>query len=414
MLAKNDLTLLSGVRSARSLEPSKEDANLDFLSLPTPEQLQANSKKLVVVGMSGGVDSSVAAWLLKRQGYRVLGLFMKNWDETDAAGRCTSEQDYQDVAYTASLLDIPYRSVDFVKEYRDAVFSHFLKEYTLGYTPNPDILCNREIKFKAFFDFAMSLGADYLATGHYAETNGTQLLAASDTDKDQTYFLYAINGQVLSKVLFPLGGLTKPEVRRLAMAANLPTAKKKDSTGICFIGERDFRQFLSTYIKGHAGEFRTLDNRVVGQHQGVMFYTLGQRRGLGLGGPGDRWFVVKKDVPNNVVYVERGSDHPILLTHSVIAAEESWISEVPSFPFACKARLRHRQSLQNCTVMRVSTEDASIGQLEVRFETPQRAIALRQSIVFYDGKTCLGGAIITGQGPSLMETGVEPNPFVYI
>ena len=357
--------------------------------------------------MSGGVDSSVTALLLKRQGYRVLGLFMKNWEETDEAGRCTSQQDYEDVAYTASLLDIPYRSVDFVKEYRDAVFANFLREYELGYTPNPDILCNREIKFKAFFDFAMKLGADFLATGHYARTDGKRLLAAQDADKDQTYFLYAINGQVLPKVLFPLGNLTKPEVRDLAMAANLPTAKKKDSTGICFIGERDFRQFLSTYIKDHRGDFKTLDNTVVGQHHGVMFYTLGQRRGLGLGGPGERWFVVKKDIQNNVVYVERGNDHPILLTQSIVASEESWISDIPKFPLSCKARLRHRQALQTCTVVRLDSENGAHGLLSVHFEAPQRAIALRQSIVFYDETTCLGGAIIANQGPSQWEISQE-------
>lgn len=381
---------------------------MDFLSLPTPEQAKANQEKLVVVGMSGGVDSSVTAWLLKRQGYRVLGLFMKNWEETDSSGNCTSEQDYQDVAHTASLLDIPYRSVDFVKEYRDSVFSHFLKEYELGFTPNPDILCNREIKFKAFFNYAMSLGADFLATGHYAKTDGKRLLSARDLDKDQTYFLYAMDGQVLSKVLFPLGDLTKPEVRQLAREAQLPTFAKKDSTGICFIGERDFREFLSNYIKPRPGEFRTLDNLRVGDHHGVMFYTLGQRRGLGLGGPGERWFVVKKDIPNNIVYVERGTDHPLLLTHTVMVGEESWIGSPPDFPFSCQARLRHRQSPQNCHVRRINTSNSNEPLLEVYFEKPQRAIALRQSIVFYDESVCLGGGILVAQGPSLMDAPTRP------
>ncbi len=370
---------------------SIEGLSLDFLELPSEEQRSINSEKLVVVGMSGGVDSSVSAWLLKRQGFRVLGMFMKNWEETDASGQCTSENDYQDVAHTASLLDIPYLSVDFVKEYRENVFSHFLKEYEMGHTPNPDILCNREIKFKVFFEKAMSLGADFLATGHYANTDGTRLLTSKDQDKDQTYFLYAINGQVLKKVLFPIGNLTKPQVRALAKEANLPTYDKKDSTGICFIGERKFREFLSTYIATKPGDFKTLDQSIVGRHHGAAFYTLGQRRGLGLGGPGERWFVVSKDMKQNVVYVERGHHSPELYSNQLVASEESWLAgHSPTFPIACKARIRHRQSLEDCVVSR-----DPIGQkLKVAFTNPQRAIAARQSIVFYEDSSCLGGAII--------------------
>jgi tRNA-specific 2-thiouridylase len=368
---------------------------LDFLNIPSEAQRKINSEKLVVVGMSGGVDSSVSAWLLKRQGFKVLGMFMKNWEEIDSSGQCTSESDYQDVAHTASLLDIPYLSVDFVKEYRENVFQHFLKEYELGHTPNPDILCNREIKFKVFYEKAMSLGADFLATGHYANTDGSHLLTSKDQDKDQTYFLYAINGKVLEKVLFPIGNLTKPEVRELAKEANLPTYNKKDSTGICFIGERKFREFLSTYIATKPGDFKTLDNTVVGQHHGAAFYTLGQRRGLGLGGPGDRWFVVSKDMKQNVVYVERGDQSPQLYSNQIIGTEESWLSGMsPVFPLSCMARIRHRQPLEKCMV----TRDADTQKLKVNFNHPQRAVAARQSIVFYNENYCLGGAIIDSHG----------------
>jgi len=377
--------------------------SLNFLDLPNEQQRKTNSEKLVVVGMSGGVDSSVTAWLLKQQGYQVIGLFMKNWDEIDESGQCSSVSDYEDVAYTASLLDIPYKSVDFVKEYREEVFNHFLDEYKMGHTPNPDILCNREIKFKAFFKKAMALGADYLATGHYADTDGLNLLTSADTDKDQTYFLYAIDGKVLEKVLFPLGKLTKPEVREIARKANLPTQNKKDSTGICFIGERDFRQFLSKYIAARPGKFKTLDGSVVGEHSGVVYYTLGQRRGLGLGGPGERWFVVGKDVSQNTVYVERGSTHAALFSSSLLASEETWISsKTPAFPLHCKSRIRHRQKLQDCIV----TRDSS-GKLMVNFETPQRAIAIRQSVVFYHENICLGGAIIDSHGPTFHDLGLS-------
>ncbi|NDD92936.1 tRNA 2-thiouridine(34) synthase MnmA, partial [bacterium] len=256
--------------------------------------------KTVVLGMSGGVDSSVAALLLKQQGYRVIGLFMKNWEETDEHGVCTSTQDYEDVARVCEKLDIPYYSIEFVQEYWDHVFAEFLRAYQAGYTPNPDILCNREIKFNLFFKKAMEMGADYLATGHYCQigqTNGAyRLLKAADQNKDQTYFVYTIQNSILPKVLFPIGHLTKPELRRLAEQHGIPTAKKKDSTGICFIGERNFRQFLAQYVPAKPGEIRTLSGERVGTHQGVAYYTLGQRKGLGLGGEGEAWFVVAKDI----------------------------------------------------------------------------------------------------------------------
>ena len=343
--------------------------------------------KKVVVGMSGGVDSSVSALLLKEQGYEVIGLFMKNWEEKD--GSCTSSQDYEDVIRVCDTLDIPYYTINFVQEYWDTVFSHFLEELKLGYTPNPDILCNREIKFKVFFQKAMELGADYLATGHYAQTTDGQLLRSIDTEKDQTYFIYTLKKEILEKVLFPVGHLHKNQVRELAAKAGLSTAEKKDSTGICFIGERNFRPFLSQYIPYQEGNFETLSGKIVGKHQGTAFYTIGQRKGLKIGGPGEAWFVVGKDISRNVVVVEQGEDHPALYRSSLTASDLSWIGEVPKVPLRCSAKIRYRQPDQECLIEKIEN-----GIAHVSFTTPQRAVTPRQAIVFYQGDTCFGGGLI--------------------
>ena len=286
------------------------------------------TKKLVFLGMSGGVDSSVAAYLLKRQGYEVVGLFMRNWQESSSDGRCSADSDFKDVAKVCSKLDIAYHSIDFSREYYDLVFSDFLKGYERGDTPNPDILCNKEIKFKLFYDKARQLGADYVATGHYCQTSNSKLVKGFDKNKDQTYFLYTIKDKILKNVLFPIGHLDKLSVRKIALEQGLATHNKKDSTGICFIGERKFR-VLSRYIETSKGEFRTLDEKVVGSHHGMPFYTVGQRRRLGLGGAGARWFVVKKDPTKNIVYVERGNDHPQLYNDYLFADDISWVAFSP-------------------------------------------------------------------------------------
>jgi tRNA-specific 2-thiouridylase len=361
------------------------------------------SQKTVVVGMSGGVDSSVAAALLKSQGYRVIGLFMKNWEEKDASGACTSDRDYADVVKVCEKLDIPYYSVNFVKEYWDNVFVHFLEEYKIGHTPNPDVLCNREIKFKVFFEKAMDLGADYLATGHYCQSvlvNGNRsLVKGTDPGKDQTYFLYTIKKEILDRVLFPVGALHKSEVRAIAARYDLATQEKKDSMGICFIGERDFRLFLSGYVAAKPGEFRTLRGERVGRHEGAAYYTLGQRKGLGLGGPGEPWFVVGKDVQKNLVFVERGINHPALFADFLTATEVSWVSgQSPGLPFKCRAKIRYRQKDQDCVITEFKD-----GVLRVEFDQPQRAITSRQSVVFYEGDVCLGGAMIERSGPTHYE-----------
>ncbi len=347
--------------------------------------------KTVVVGMSGGVDSSVSALLLKEQGYQVVGIFMKNWEEIDPdSGQCSSQKDFEDVAKTCAKIDIPYYTVNFVKEYKDLVFKEFLEEYKKGHTPNPDILCNREIKFKMFYDKAMELGADYIATGHYCQNIEGKLHKGLDGNKDQSYFLYAINGNVLKNVLFPIGGMEKTQVRKIAQTYDLTVSDKKDSTGICFIGERRFDKFLSEYISTKPGPFKTLDGKVVGQHQGVSFYTVGQRRHLNLGGQGNRWFVIEKDVPNNVVYVERDPNHPRLFTQKIIADQINWISP-PTFktPYLCQAKIRYRQEDQTCTI-----ESLDNKHLTISFKEPQKSVAIRQSIVFYEGAQCLGGAQI--------------------
>jgi tRNA-uridine 2-sulfurtransferase len=366
--------------------------------------LKANSSTTVVVGMSGGVDSSVAAWLLREQGYRVVGLFMKNWEEKDENGVCTSAKDFEDVARVCERLDIPYYGVEFVNEYREHVFSHFLREYEAGYTPNPDILCNREIKFNVFMKKALEeVGGDFLATGHYAQVgpDGT-LVKGMDPGKDQSYFLYTLKRSILEKVLFPIGHLPKSEVRRLALEAGLATATKKDSTGICFIGERNFTKFLSQYVHAKPGRIRSLDGTELGAHEGVCYYTLGQRKGLRLGGEGEAYFVVGKDPRQRIVYAERGQEHPALYADTLTATELSWVAGVaPPAGLRCRAKVRYRQQDQGCEIVRVEGD-----RLEVRFDYPQRAITPRQSVVFYQGETCLGGAMIEAPGLSYHERGL--------
>ena len=293
----------------------------------------------VVVGMSGGVDSSVAALLLKKQGYRVIGLFMKNWEEKDENGVCTSAREYEDVVKVCEHLDIPYYSVNFVQEYWENVFSHFIEELKLGHTPNPDILCNREIKFQVFLAKAKSLGADFLATGHYCQiqqsSEGPLLLKGFDPGKDQSYFLYTLKQDILKEVLFPVGHLPKDEVRKIAAENGLSTAGKKDSTGICFIGERNFKNFVSQYIPYHQGSFLTLDGKEVGTHEGMAYYTIGQRKGIGIGGAGEAWFVVGKNAETNAVYVAQGTDHAALYSDTLTATDITWIASAPSSPSLC-------------------------------------------------------------------------------
>ncbi|WHY70678.1 tRNA 2-thiouridine(34) synthase MnmA [Fictibacillus enclensis] len=348
----------------------------------------------VVIGMSGGVDSSVAALMLKQQGYDVIGIFMKNWDDTDEFGVCTATEDYNDVIAVANQIGIPYYAVNFEKEYWDKVFTYFLEEYKAGRTPNPDVICNKEIKFKAFLDHAMSLGADFVATGHYArvaEQDGeVKMLRGVDENKDQTYFLNQLSQEQIEKVMFPIGELNKPQIRQMAAEAGLATAKKKDSTGICFIGERDFKDFLSNYLPAKPGEMRTLDGDFKGKHDGLMYYTIGQRHGLGIGGSGEPWFVVGKDLTENVLFVEQGFDHESLYSESLTAVQPSWMSNKPmEKTFHCTAKFRYRQPDKGVTVNLLDD-----GKLHVVFDEPQRAITPGQAVVFYDGDICLGGATI--------------------
>lgn len=354
----------------------------------------------IVVGMSGGVDSSVTALLLKEQGYNVIGMFMKNWEE-EIDGVCPATEDYEDVVKVASKLGIPYYPINFAKEYKEQVFADFLTELQKGNTPNPDILCNREIKFKLLLETAEKLGASGLATGHYAQNiykDGQYHLTKSvDTQKDQTYFIYTLNQSILAKVLFPIGMLPKGVVRQIAKEHGLAVAEKKDSTGICFIGERNFREFLSKYIGYKPGVFKTLDGKTVGKHQGAAYYTIGQRKGLAIGGAGDAWFVVGKSIDDNIVWVVQGSEHPALFADELTAHTASWVHGMaPSdLPYRCKAKIRYRQEDQDCVI-----ESIQDGRLFVRFDKPQRAITPQQSIVFYINDTCLGGAIIEKSGPS--------------
>ncbi|WP_338777289.1 tRNA 2-thiouridine(34) synthase MnmA [Metabacillus sp. FJAT-52054] len=348
----------------------------------------------VVVGMSGGVDSSVAALMLKEQGYDVIGIFMKNWDDTDENGVCTATEDYNDVIRVCNQIGIPYYAVNFEKQYWDKVFTYFLDEYKAGRTPNPDVMCNKEIKFKAFLEHAMSLGADYLATGHYARVEKRdgvyKMLRGIDENKDQTYFLNQLGQEQLSKVMFPLGGIEKSKVREIAAEAGLATAAKKDSTGICFIGERNFKEFLGGYLPAQPGEMQTLSGVKMGKHDGLMYYTIGQRHGLGIGGSGEPWFVIGKDLKRNILFVDQGFHNDLLYSDSIIATDISWGSgQAPEGDLDCTAKFRYRQSDNKVTVTMLDETTA-----KVTFAEPIRAVTPGQAVVFYDGDVCLGGGTI--------------------
>lgn len=356
--------------------------------------------------MSGGVDSSVAAWLLKEQGYDVLGLFMKNWEDDDDSEYCSTRQDWLDAASVADLIGVDIEAVNFAAEYKDRVFAEFLREYSAGRTPNPDVLCNAEIKFKAFLDHAMSLGAEYIATGHYArvravgsgEGGAYQLLKALDLSKDQSYFLHRLNQAQLARTLFPLGEIPKTEVRRIAQNLQLPNAAKKDSTGICFIGERPFREFLNRYLPTQPGPIKTPEGAIVGRHQGLSFYTLGQRKGLGIGGvkgrqrddgTADAWYTARKDMDSNTLYVVQGHDHPWLLASSLKAQDASWIAGHAPVPGDYAAKTRYRQADSACVL-----HDAAASGFALSFTDDQWAVTPGQSAVLYQGDVCLGGGII--------------------
>lgn len=359
-----------------------------------------NSHIRVVVGMSGGVDSSVSALLLKEQGYDVVGVFMKNWDDTDDSGVCTATEDFEDVKRVADKIGIPYYSINFEKEYWNKVFEYFLSEYKRGRTPNPDIMCNKEIKFKSFLDFAMKLDADYIAMGHYAKTvtdeNGVvHMMRPKDGNKDQTYFLSQVTQEQLKKAIFPLADLSKPQVRMIAEQAGLATAKKKDSTGICFIGERNFKNFLSEFLPAMSGNIVTSDGRIVGKHSGLMYYTIGQRSGLGLGGNQSScapWFVVGKNLQKNELIVEQGYDSDLLYASSLDASEVSFFTGLPSndTTIYCTAKFRYRQPDVAVTM----NYNKANNTVHVEFDELARAVTPGQAIVFYDGEECLGGAII--------------------
>ncbi len=354
-------------------------------------------KQKVIIGMSGGVDSSVAALLLIEQGYEVEGLFMKNWEEDDTEEYCTATEDLADAQSVSDALGIKLHTVNFSGEYWDNVFEYFLEEYRSGRTPNPDIMCNKEIKFKAFLEYALGLGAEFIATGHYAriDRSGSELkmLKGVDENKDQTYFLYTLQQDQLAKSLFPVGELEKPKVRELAQRAGFDTANKKDSTGICFIGERKFTEFLQRFLPAQPGEIITPDGDVIGQHQGLMYYTFGQRQGLGIGGlktsSEEPWFVVDKNLETNQLIAAQGHNHPLLLKQQLKASQLHWVAgKAPADDFICKAKIRYRQTEQNCHVL------VNGDKCVVCFDEPQRAITPGQSIVFYDDNICLGGGII--------------------
>ena len=364
------------------------------------------AKKKVVIGLSGGVDSSVSAALLKEQGYDVVGLFMKNWEDDDDSEYCSTRQDWLDAVSVADVLGIDIEAVNFAAEYKDRVFAEFLREYQAGRTPNPDVLCNAEIKFKAFLDHAMRLGADLIATGHYARVRESptapgqfELLKAVDHTKDQSYFLHRLNQAQLSKTLFPLGEIRKTEVRKMAEQLGLPNAKKKDSTGICFIGERPFRDFLNRYLSYQPGPMKTPDGDTVGEHVGLSFYTLGQRKGIGLGGikahqsadgSSDAWYVARKDMANNVLYVVQGHDHQWLLSGGLSAGQLSWVAGCNPDDGPSSAKTRYRQQDVGCDLRMIDN-----AEMTLRFADNQWAVTPGQSAVLYDGEVCLGGGIIS-------------------
>jgi len=381
---------------------------------------KTSTRRRIVVGLSGGVDSAVTAWLLKQQGHEVVGIFMKNWEDDDDSGYCSSRQDFLDAAAVADVIGIEIEHVNFAADYKDRVFADFLREYSAGRTPNPDILCNAEIKFKAFLDHAMRLGADKIATGHYARVRCIgrageplnvlqaqaadgqfELLKGLDPTKDQSYFLHRLNQAQLSRTLFPVGELLKTEVRRIALEIGLPNAKKKDSTGICFIGERPFRDFLNRYLAKEPGPIRNDKGQTIAEHVGLSFYTLGQRQGLGIGGlkakgaqrgGGDHapWFVARKDMATNTLWVVQGHNHPWLLSHHLAAGQASWVAGTAPAPQALAAKTRYRQADAACTLATVSGDDFALD-----FTQAQWAVTPGQSAVLYDGDVCLGGGIIT-------------------
>ncbi len=348
--------------------------------------------------MSGGVDSSVSAYLLKQQGFELIGIFMKNWEEEDTDEYCSAAQDRADAEAVCQKLDIPFHSINFASEYWDFVFEYFLAEYKAGRTPNPDILCNKEIKFKAFLNYAQTLGAEKIATGHYAgcmEQDGIfHLMKAADQNKDQTYFLYTLQQSQLSKAIFPLAHLTKPEVRAIALEQGFDNAKKKDSTGICFIGERKFKDFLQRYLPAQPGNIINDQGKVLGEHAGLMYYTIGQRQGIGLGGqknsPEAAWYVASKNLSTNELTVVQGQEHPLLFQPELTAAQLHWTAgTAPATPLKCTAKIRYRQQEQACEL-----DFSNPDQVEVKFQHPQRAITAGQSIVFYQDQECLGGGVI--------------------
>ncbi len=358
-----------------------------------------NTSPKVVVGMSGGVDSSVSAYLLQQQGYQVVGLFMKNWEEDDTDEYCSAAVDLADAQAVCDKLNIKLYTINFAAEYWDNVFEHFLSEYKAGRTPNPDILCNKEIKFKAFLEYAaQDLGADYIATGHYVRKRTTgdkvELLRGVDNNKDQSYFLYTLSEDQVRQSLFPVGELEKPQVRKIAEQLGLATASKKDSTGICFIGERKFSDFLARYLPAQAGAIRTVDGQVIGKHQGLMYHTLGQRKGLGIGGlkqaDDTPWYVVDKDIKNNELIVAQGHDHPALFSDGLIAQQLHWVDrKAVTKPFTCTVKTRYRQQDIQCQVNPISED-----KIEVIFANPVAAVTPGQSAVFYQDEVCLGGGII--------------------
>jgi tRNA-specific 2-thiouridylase len=363
--------------------------DLEFLNKYDFPKLRVSQN--IAVGLSGGVDSSVTALVLKAQGHKVTGIFMKNWEEDSP--ECTATLDFNDVEAFCQKFDIPYYAMNFAKEYKSKVFEQFLEDYRQGHTPNPDIFCNREIKFDHFFNSVMKMGFDLLATGHYAQTNLEKsfLLKGIDNNKDQSYFLSGVRKHVFQKVIFPLGKLEKSQVREIAHYFDLPNKEKKDSTGVCFIGERNFRKFLKDYICSQVGEFRTLDQSVVGVHEGACFYTLGQRKGLGLGGPGEPWYVVDKDSQQNIVYVERQKDHPRLFKSGLVAEDLNFFIDKNLIEQnkIYTAKIRHRQKDQEC---RITLQDENT--LKVDFLKNQRAVCKRQFIALYDQEQCIVGGVI--------------------